>query len=365
MSDTGAFPYACIAPAQTWSYCSQKDWPIWPGEGLSTAPFITPTTRLVSAGSCFALVLAQYLQQQGYHYLITEPGPPWLSPEQARQFHYGQFSARYGFIYSARQFWQLLQRAWGILEPVDDCWQAADGSWVDALRPDIQPGGFNSPEEMRTDRQAHLHCVRTALTQAEVLILTLGLTEAWLSGLDGTVYPICPGRRYGQFDPARYVFHNFTVDEVVADLSASVDFLAQVNPSLRWILTLSPIPLAATMEPRHVLEATGYSKAVLRVAIETIRHTYTQVSYFPAWEWVHYDPARALTPERRRVRAETVSTLMHYFERGFVCERPQAPEARISVEPEDFEVCDGEALLELLNQDFERRQECIDQTPPP
>lgn len=367
MATLGEFPYNRAVPAQIWSRIMGPELPAWPGEGLMPVPFITPTTRLVSAGSCFAHALAAYLQERSYHYLISEPGPPWLSAEQAQQFHYGQYSARYGHIYTVRQFWQLLQRAWGMLVPVDDCWQTADGSWVDALRPGIQPGGFISPEEMRADRQRHLACVRQALSEAEVLIFTLGLTECWYSRVDGTVYPVCPGRRYGQFDPARYAFHNLTLAEVVADLRASLDFLSALNPSLRWILTLSPVPLAATAEPRHVLEATGYSKAVLRVAIEEIRREYAQVDYFPAWEWVQYDAARAFGPDRRSVRADMVSALMTRFERGFVSKQPLAAPRREATVPQVFQPCDEEMLLELLNQDFEQGEGIGPpiQTPPP
>jgi len=345
-----AFPYDQALPAQIWPRADAQAMPDWPGAGPVFTPFITAQTRIVSAGSCFAHSIAAYLQQKGFAYLVTETGPPWLRPEQAQKFQYGVYSARYGPVYGPLQFWQLVQRAWGQFSPQDDCWAAGQG-WVDPFRPRIQPGGFVSPEAMRLDREHHLAAVREAFAQADLLILTLGLTECWRSCLDGAVYPQCPGKQWGVFDSERYVFHNLSLAEIEACLSASVAFLAEINPKLRWILTLSPVPLAVTAEPKHVLEATGYSKALLRVAIENLCREFAQVDYFPAYELVMHDRQAAFAPDGRQVLPETVAAIMQRFENRFVREFPALGE---QVEPPGFAVepCDEELLLDLLEQDF-------------
>lgn len=355
----GAFPYAEAAPAQIWSRAVSAGLPEWPGAGLDIQPWITPETRIVSAGSCFAHAISHYLQSQGYAYLVTESGPPWLSAEQLQAFQYGRYSARYGHIYTPLQFLQLLQRAWGEFVPQNDLWPLINATspdqpstWADPFRPRIQPGGFVSPEALRADRQEHLAAVRSALSQADLLILTLGLTECWRSRDDGAVYPVCPGRGLGEFDPQAYVFENLSLAQVENALRDSLDFLARVNPNLRWILTLSPVPLAVTAEKRHVLEATAYSKAVLRVAIEQICKEMPQVAYFPAYEWVMYDRVGAFEADGRQVRPEMVLALMQRFEAGFVQKRPPTPpeaeKTAFAVQP-----CDEEALLSLLDRDFQ------------
>jgi hypothetical protein len=355
----GAFPYDQVAPGQVWSQASSPasgdNLPAWPGLGLEKSAWITPQTRIVSVGSCFAHAIAHYLQTQGYHYLVTEPGPPWLSAEQLKAFQYGLYSARYGHIYTALQLQQLIFRAWEQFSPKDDCWQGDDEAqphWLDPFRPRIQPGGFVSPEAMRADRQAHLAAVKSAFSSADLVIVTLGLTECWRSRLDGAVYPVCPGRGLGQFDAQAYCFENLALPQIEAALRACIAFLAQVNPSLRWILTLSPVPLAVTAEKKHVLEATGYSKAVLRVAIETICREFPQVAYFPAYEWVMFDRQKAFEANGRQVRAETIQAMMQRFEAGFVLERPQQPHLPKSELDFKIQPCDEEALLSLLDGDF-------------
>jgi hypothetical protein len=57
-----------------------------------------------------------------------------------------------------------------------------------------------------------------------------------------------------------------------------------INPLLQIILTVSPVPLVATMTDRHVLQATTYSKSVLRVAAEEMVSCYANVHYFASYE---------------------------------------------------------------------------------
>ena len=272
---------------------------------------IRPESRVVTAGSCFAQELARHLREQGHGVFETESAHPLLPPAVARAFQYGIYSARYGNIYTSRQLLQLWRRATGALVPVDDCWEQ-DGAWFDPFRPGIQPGGFSSWREYREDRARHFAAVRKAFGEMDVFVFTLGLTECWLSREDGAAYPLCPGVVAGQFDARRHEFRNFTVDEVVADMQAFVTEVRAVNPGMKLILTVSPVPLAATAEPRHVLAATTYSKSVLRVAAEQLARL-AGVWYFPAYEIVAAAGDAAFAADRRSIRESTVARVMALF----------------------------------------------------
>jgi hypothetical protein len=50
------------------------------------------------------------------------------------------------------------------------------------------PGGC-SVDELLDSRARHLRAVRTLFEQVGLLVLTRGLTEAWMSKADGAVYP--------------------------------------------------------------------------------------------------------------------------------------------------------------------------------
>jgi len=96
--------------------------------------------------------------------------------------------------------------------------QRPDGRFVDIYRQQIDPDGFAGPVEVAEARSAHLAAVRQMFLECDVFVFTLGLTEAWRSRCDGSIFPVAPGVVGGAFDSDVHEFKNFGVDEVQADL---------------------------------------------------------------------------------------------------------------------------------------------------
>lgn len=277
---------------------------------------ITPQSRVATAGSCFAQHIARHLAKSGFLYYVAEPGHPILPEALLQQHNYGTFSARYGNIYTARQLRQLVDRAFGIFTPAEAAWIDPDGTVRDPFRPTVQPGNFISVAEMEADRRQHLAAVRRMFETLDVFVFTLGLTEGWLSRQDGAAFPLCPGVEGGQFDPAKYTFHNQTASEVVEDIEAVLAKLRAINPAAQVILTVSPVPLMATAQPdAHVLAATTYSKAVLRVAAETLTQAHAEVHYFPSFEIITgaFNRGAYFADDLRNVTEEGVAHVMLLF----------------------------------------------------
>ena len=160
-----------------------------------------------------------------------------------------------------------------------------DGLVIDLFRPGLKyPASSECEFELLTAQ--HLHNVLEVFRRAQVFVFTLGLTEGWLSTIDNAVFPVCPGTIWGEFDPDRHAFHNFTLAEVSSDLDEFIALAREINPSLRFVLTVSPVPLVATATGDHVLTATIYSKSVLRVAAAEAVRRHADVAYFPAYEIV-------------------------------------------------------------------------------
>ncbi len=288
--------------------------------------------RVMSAGSCFAANLVPHLEASGFTYVRTERRHPALKvpPEN---LGYDKFSAAYGNIYTARQLLQLLHRATGVFEPQERVWRDAEGSYVDPYRPGLRYRARSSREYGLLTRQ-HLDFVRRAFSEATVFVFTLGLTEAWVSQEDGAVFPACPGTVAGSFDAARHAFHNFSAAEVTADLLAFLRDVRALNPGLRVVLSVSPVPLVATATGGHVLEATTYSKAVLRVAAGDVARAAEGVTYFPAYEIVTGPQAayEAFAPDRRSVSAAAVAEVMGCFFAH--CEGGAAPPGAVAAAPD-------------------------------
>ena len=285
--------------------------------------------------------------------LVTETAHPIVPPKAAEAHGYGLFTARYGNIYTSRQLLQLFQRAYGTFVPVDDVWQEGDGRLTDPFRPQIQPDRFLTMAEYRMDRERHFARVREAFETLDVFVFTLGLTECWRSRFDGAAYPLCPGVAGGNFDPQRHEFVNLSVADVTADMVAFTDLLRGVNPAARILITVSPVPLVATIENRHVLASTAYSKSVLRVAAEQLTAQRDNVTYFPSYEIItgNFTRGAYFAPDLRSVTENGVSHVMRIFMRHFTEAGPlpapapgQAPDAHTEeIKRLVHVVCDEEA----------------------
>ncbi len=272
-------------------------------------PLLRRGERLASMGSCFASNIVPHIEAAGYDYVRTEAPHPQFAhlPEN---LGYRNFSAAYGNVYTVRQMLQLVRRCLGLFAPVEDRWHE-EGAVRDPFRPGLAYPAV-SDAEFDAITAAHLAATREAFAQSDVVVLTLGLTEAWESAPDGAVFPTCPGTVAGRFDPRHHRFRNFTVAETVADLHGVVAAIRTIRPSARFIVTVSPVPLVATASGRHVLEATTYSKSVLRVAAGEVAASGSGITYFPAYEIVTgpQAPESYFEADRRSVSEEAVGAVM-------------------------------------------------------
>ncbi len=288
-------------------------------------PFkINRTDKIATAGSCFAQHISRHLRKSGYNYLTTEKAHPILGEAIAREFNYETFTARYGNIYTSRQLLQLFQRAYGQFNPIESYWKKEPDQFIDPFRPNIQPVGFATLEELEFDRRQHFAAIREAFESLDVFIFTLGLTETWKNESDGAVYPLCPGVNGGVYEDSTYAFLNLSLEETIADLNEFVDLLKSVNPTSKVILTVSPVPLMATAEDRHVWVSTTLSKATLRLAAETVSSCRENIAYFPSYEIVTSPASRGkyYAENLRDVRETGVAHVMNIFFKQVADEAP-------------------------------------------
>ena len=324
---------------------------------VTEVPFcIGADDKIATAGSCFAQHISRMLAAEGFQYFVTETAP---ATSGAENENFGTFSARFGNIYTIRQLLQLFDRSYGLWVPKDISWKRVDGALVDPFRPQIQQGGFATVEALEEDRAAHLAAVREMFEDCDVFIFTLGLTEGWKSDQDGAVFPTAPG--VVGTGTGKYAFENFRLGNMVDDLKKFLTKLRVVNRAVRVILTVSPVPLVATYEPRHVLLSTTYSKAALRVVAEIVTASLRNVAYFPSYEIITGPQARGryYADDLREVTPEGVSHVMSVFKRHYLNKESVKPEpipakqnravARRAADKKqlaaDFEiVCDEEIL---------------------
>lgn len=301
----------------------------------STSFKINASTKVATAGSCFAQHISKYLNSIGIKPLVTETAHPIVN-QFSSEYQYGLYSARYGNIYTSRQLVQLFDRAYGQIDTGSYHWQT-DGKFHDPFRPGI-PNGFGTLEELTRDRAKHLESVRNMFEQLDVFIFTLGLTETWENIESSIVYPSCPGAIAGTFDPLKHRFKNLSVNEIVDDMSLFMSKLRSVNPKAKVILTVSPVPLIATASNDHVLPATVYSKSVLRVAAQMIKESFSDVDYFPSYEIITGVHSRGafFSEDLRTVKPEGVALVMKTFAKAYLSNDDQLKSTSDRADSGDF-----------------------------
>lgn len=306
-------PYSDLPAQAFWRQC--RDDPQFLIDAIYQPKFeLAPGTRIATAGSCFAQHIGRYVRASEFELIDVEPAPRDMPASVATRFGYGLFSARYGNIYTPRQLAQLLRDA--LDETVHDCaiWETG-GRFFDGLRPNTEPEGLTYRDEVQAFRLDHLRRVRQMVETSDVMIFTLGLTEAWMHRETGVVFPTAPGTVAGRYDPNLHTFANFGLAETYEDLGQAIELLRQITPGLRIILTVSPVPLTATASGQHVLRATTYSKSVLRAVAEEATLHDDRLDYFPSYEIITGLPFgnRFYKGNLRNVTREGVESAMSVF----------------------------------------------------
>lgn len=307
-------PYSDLAERQSWRRASAR-WVSGDFGDVYIPRFaIEKTTPISTAGSCFAQHVSRNLKKRGYRFLDFEPAPLLLPADLHGEFGYGQYSARYGNVYTTLQLGQLLRAAFGAMR-VDEVWETG-GRFFDPLRPRIEPNGFGSAAEVLRLREAHHAAVRQVVKKSAVFVFTLGLTEVWLNKATGLAYPTCPGTVAGTFNAEEHVFKNLGFSDVLKEMVWIINWWTRnVNPEIKFLLTVSPVPLAATAEAQHVVTSTTYSKSVLRAVAGELCRQYDCVDYFPSYELVtsHLSKSTVYAANKRDVLPEAVEEIMQCF----------------------------------------------------
>lgn len=267
---------------------------------------------VVTMGSCFAQHIGKKLKSLGFNV------PYFDNPDNAKSL---AFSANYGNVYTVRQTIQLFKEAFNGFSRSEPYWNV-DGGYIDSLRPNVFENNFDSVNELFENRKHHLHACLKALRSLDVFVFTLGLTEAWIVKECGSVLPVAPGVLGGNFDEKKYSFKNFSYVEIAADIRSLIELIHEIRDGkdFRMLLTVSPVPLTATAEPRHVLVSSTYSKAVLRSVAGDIVEEYEYVDYFPSFEIITnpVSISRNYELNRRSVTSTAVDNVMRLFEDAYL-----------------------------------------------
>ena len=154
---------------------------------------------------------------------------------------------------------------------------------------------------------------------ADLVIITLGLTETWYDLVTKLALTEVPSPRLLKEYPDRFGFKPLFYPECVTLLKSICSLLRQYGkPNLNIVFTLSPVALQRTFTGRDVLVANMMSKSTLRSAVGELVAKTDGVDYFPSYEAAMLsDPLVVWQSDQRNVTDFIVAQIIGEFTRRY------------------------------------------------
>ena len=209
----------------------------------SEEKFITKSTRFFTMGSCFARNLSRNLVTSGY------------------VSHHMEISEYINTTFANRVFVDWL----------------SDREIDDAIRDRIVsllPPGWSKENTLAVIRSSN------------VFILTLGVAPAFFDRVTGEFVLPRSTALNSRVLAEKYRFRTTSVQENVDNVLYVLDFIRKVSPGIKFVVTVSPVPLVASFEYESAVQADCLSKSTMRlVAHEVVNNSnISNILYWPSFE---------------------------------------------------------------------------------
>jgi hypothetical protein len=275
----------------------------------------------MTIGSCFAeeirkaLTARNVLCYPAYRRIRIDPERMKIDTLPAREHmnYYNTFSIR-----------QELERAAGLWT------QSPDDYWVLPKR-DLRDGQFvtgegrlcqdpyrrlvfgKTPDDLLEAVEQINDVLREGFTNADVCVITLGMTEVFKKKDNGLVCNQVPV--YGGGAGLRETFfHASDYVENLENMRTALTLLRQLNPAIQVVLTVSPVPLHRSFNTHDIFVNNYESKCTLRAVAGQVCREFDWVHYFPSFEIVWGMGATAYQArDRLHVKEEVVDRIITAF----------------------------------------------------
>lgn len=277
--------------------------------------FIQPDTKFFAMGSCFAFEVRKALRQHGfvtfpdYHAIELDSDSQIAGrlPERDNINHYDTFVIRQeieralsGGRWDEESFWHLQSG------PV-----VRSKGWPDVFQDPHRRRVYGRTMGSLKDLSDRISArIDEGLAAADVVILTLGLTECWRIKSSGLYAAFGPHTRKDPVYPLVDLrLTNFL--ENYHNLCATLEAIWLRRPGMQIVLTVSPVPLQRTWTTEDVVCANMHSKATLRSVAGQVCRDYPRVIYWPSFEYAL--AGDVYMDDGRHVREDAVSEIVSSF----------------------------------------------------
>jgi len=162
--------------------------------------------------------------------------------------------------------------------------EVGEGLWHDPqLVNNVHPASI----ERVGERRAMVQDAFRQLPSCRIVIITLGLAEAWFDHETGLYLNTAPPLPAINRHPDRFSLDVLDYEDISTALERIYALLkAHGHPDFKVLITVSPVPFKATFTGEDAITANSYSKAVQRAACQAFVARHENVDYFPSFEIV-------------------------------------------------------------------------------
>lgn len=241
---------------------------------VTGAPCLSEDARFFLIGACFARSLGNALADAGRCVLSVqgEEDVPGVVREQFNR--YNVFNLDVGMN---EVKWALEAHD----SPIDAALVEVRGQWIDSQK----HWAFAYPrDEARQYRRAYNRSY-AGIADADVVVLALASHRQWFDNETGIYINTMPARSLTSAYPGRFELHEFDPAAAADRLRAAVDTIGRLCPRRPEIFVcIAPVWHATSLTDGDSLSDELHSRAVQRVAAETVVGGYPNVHYLPALE---------------------------------------------------------------------------------
>lgn len=226
--------------------------------------------KISSLGTCFAEEISKRLNSKELivNYLYKEK-------------NIYNFSANWGRVYTLANLFQILK--YSLTNDVKIEIEKDQEKFIDLYR-EHSVNSFNSINEAKQSIKAHRRNSKEALIDAQCIVLTLGQNEVWFDKYKKIYTGSAPSVSLRKKFPERFCSKELTYNQNKTFLISSINLLRMYNPTVKIILTVSPVPCFASFISENIISQGFAGKSILRSVIHEVCKKIEGVVYFPSFE---------------------------------------------------------------------------------
>jgi len=183
--------------------------------------------------------------------------------------------------------------------------------------PQMETKWEGSEVALRETFEAQTRADRTWLSEADNVVITLGLNEQVIAHRNGEEYlcrqmpPMSVQKQLGD----QLGFQIWTVAEIKRSLGDILNAVRRVNPTANLLFTVSPVPLHATFQSHDIRISNARSKYSLYAALQEFLEENSNLYYFPSFEHAQILQMDGVfwEDDERHVTSKGIGELMAYL----------------------------------------------------